>query len=798
MKSSLLTLVCILFGFHSFAQDLLILDKNTNLPISEVSISVPGTPTNRSTDANGKASLNGFPKTGKIWITKENYISLAFAWSDLEQGQFTVYLSTKEVILEDAVISANRWKVNLEDVAEKVRRLDQSSLLIRNPSNMADWIGSSGEVFIQKSQMGGGSPMIRGFSANRLLYAVDGVRMNTAIFRSGNLQNVISIDPFAVENTEIQFGPGSVMYGSDAIGGVMVFETLQPDGTNRLNLISRVSSASSEKTGHVDFSYGSNSLRFLTSISYFDYGDLRMGSRGGQDSYLRPDYVQREGNFDLVKVNDNPLVQKGSGYDQINLMQKVNWKSGKYSNFDVGFHYSTSSNVPRYDRLIEKRNGSLRFAKWDYGPQTWLMGNAKWTYTKTTRLFDQVKIISAYQFFEESRIDRRLNDSRENNRKEEVKAYSVNADLLKYFNDGSFLSYGAEWVLNQVQSSGISKNIETGALFPASARYPNSNWSSLAAYGSYHRRISDLLKFQGALRYNLTKLTADFSENLDFYPLPFTTSSNSHSSLTGNVGLILSPSPSFTISPVLSTGFRAPNVDDIGKIFDSEPGAVLVPNPDLKPEYAYNAELNLNKYFGDNLKLDFTAYYTRLDQAMVRRPFQLDGNSEIVYEGEPSQVLAIQNAAFATIKGIQAGFEYKFSSQLLLVSRYNFQKGIEELDDQTTSPSRHAPPAYGMTRLSFSKPKFGAHLTVQYSAERSFEDLPEEEKSKVFIYATDKNENPFSPSWTIVNLNFNYSIAKNFGLTGGLENIFDKQYRPYSSGIVAPGRNVTLSLKASF
>ena len=120
-------------------------------------------------------------------------------------------------------------------------------------------LGSSGEVFIQKSQMGGGSPMIRGFSTNRILIVVDGVRMNNAIYRSGNLQNVISIDASTIENTEVIFGPGSVIYGSDAVGGVMSFNTILPrlssvdEWEYSGNIMSRLSSANKEKTGHFDF-----------------------------------------------------------------------------------------------------------------------------------------------------------------------------------------------------------------------------------------------------------------------------------------------------------------------------------------------------------------------------------------------------------------------------------------------------------------------------------------------------------------------------------------------------------------
>ncbi len=130
--------------------------------------------------------------------------------------------------LREVVISAARWKQTAEHIPAQVAVVLPRQIAQFQPQTAADLLGISGKVFIQKSQQGGGSPMIRGFATNRLIYSVDGVRMNTAIFRAGNIQNVINLDPFALERTEVVFGPASVMYGSDAIGGVMSFTTLQP------------------------------------------------------------------------------------------------------------------------------------------------------------------------------------------------------------------------------------------------------------------------------------------------------------------------------------------------------------------------------------------------------------------------------------------------------------------------------------------------------------------------------------------------------------------------------------------
>src|SRR5690606_14493688 len=146
------------------------------------------------------------------------------------QGAAGINADTTDRIatLEQVVVSASRWEEDKREVSSRIVTLSQREISLYQPQTAADLLGNSGEVFIQKSQQGGGSPMIRGFATNRLLYSVDGVRMNSAIFRSGNLQNVINLDPFAVDRLEILFGPGSVMYGSDALGGVMHFSTLRP------------------------------------------------------------------------------------------------------------------------------------------------------------------------------------------------------------------------------------------------------------------------------------------------------------------------------------------------------------------------------------------------------------------------------------------------------------------------------------------------------------------------------------------------------------------------------------------
>ena len=239
--------------------------------------------------------------------------------------------------------------------------------------------------------------------------------MNTAIFRGGNIQNVINLDPFAMEHAEVLFGPGSVIYGSDAVGGVMSFNTLTPkfsldeNASISGNAITRYSSANNESTGHLDLNVGWKKWAISTSISAWDYDHLRQGSNG-PDDYLKPFYVKRINEEDMViPLEDGGLRQIPSAYSQLNLMQKVRFKPSQAWDFQYGFHYSETSPYGRYDRHNRIRNGLPRYAEWDYGPQIWMMNNLSITHFAQRGAFDQISIRLAHQHFEESRIDRDLN-----------------------------------------------------------------------------------------------------------------------------------------------------------------------------------------------------------------------------------------------------------------------------------------------------------------------------------------------------------------------------------------------------
>ena len=783
------------------AQQIKVLNKITQEPVYSVAIYNADKSKSIITNYKGEASLDRFSNSELIYFQHLTHVLLILKKEDIDESDI-VYLDSNTQGLEGIVVSASKFEQNKRDIPQKIISFNAEKITFTNPQTSADLLGNTGQVFVQKSQMGGGSPMIRGFSTNRLLITVDGVRMNNAIFRGGNLHNVISIDPFVVQRTEVTLGAGSVIYGSDAVGGVMSFYSQTPQLSYRdsllfkMNAVTRYASANNENTGHLDFNLGYKKWAFLTSFSYTDFDDLKMGKRGPKD-YLRPEFVIRVNGEDQMVQNSDPLVQNYSGYNQINLLQKVRYEATKDLSFDLGLYYTTSSDIPRYDRLIRYRGDNLRSAEWHYGPQKWFMSNLQVTKLSSgSNLYDKIKATLAYQNFQESRADRDFKSSLRNKREEAVDAYSINFDFEKRLNLKTEFFYGVEYVFNKVHSNGQEENIETNTFSKDVSRYPNgASWQSTAVYASLKYKPNVKFVFQSGLRFNHIVSKANFKENNVFLNLPFESSRNKSGALTGIAGITWTPNSVLEWRLNGSSAFRAPNIDDIGKVFDSEPGSVVVPNENLKPEYAYGGELGVKLHF-KNMVLDLSSYYTYLDNALVRRDFTLNGERQIEYDGELSNVQAIQNASKAWIYGFEIGLEAQLARNLKLKSQYSVIGGTEE-EDGVEVPVRHVAPNFGNSHLIWASNNIKVDAFVNYNGEFSFNELAPSEASKDYLYASDANGNPYSPSWYTLNLRTQYHFNDALSLVASVENITDERYRPYSSGITAAGRNFVLSLKYS-
>jgi hemoglobin/transferrin/lactoferrin receptor protein len=715
----------------------------------------------------------------------------------------TVYLVPNAQTENETVVSANKSTEKRKDVAQKIQVIRAAEIQFQQQTSMADVLANSGSVFVQKSQLGGGSPIIRGFETNKVLLVVDGIRMNNAIYRGGHLQNVLTLDQANLDRAEVLFGPGSVIYGSDAIGGVMSFQTKKPVFSTSDQLLVRSAtymrgfSAGAGYAANAQVNVGSKRWASLTSISYSNFGDLRQGknrSAAMGNLGFRPWYVAQVNGQDSMVVNSDSSLQVGSGYTQYDVLQKLSFIQKPGVQHHLNLQLSNSGNIDRYDRLTLMSGTKPKFAEWYYGPQYRLLAAYTLELSNATKFYDNARIILAYQGIEESRIDRRFQKASRNHRIEQLDIYTLNADFMKKWGAHE-LRYGAEAYLNKVNSTAFAEDINTGEQTTIDTRYPDggSSMQGAALYASHTFEVSDKLIINDGIRFSQVGLQAQFIDQT-FFPFPFSAIQQNHLALNGNLGLIYMPQTKLRISLNGSTAFRAPNIDDLTKVFESVPGAVIVPNPTLKAEYAYNAELGLQYQFSKKSTIGVNLYQTYLTNALTVQNGTFNGADSVLYDGQLSQVLMTTNKGRAYVRGFEAFLQAQLTNKLQLSGSYNFTFG-RILTDTIPYPLDHIAPAFGKLSLRYAMlhNKLKLEGLMLYSGWKRLDDYNFVGEDN-FAYATSDG----MPSWYTLNLRANYNLNNQLSIQVACENILDRNYRMFASNISAPGRNFILTLRGNF
>lgn len=696
--------------------------------------------------------------------------------------------------LNEVVISVNKFEQLKREQPNQIQQITNKQISFQNTPNTADLLMNSGNVFVQKSQAGGGSPVLRGFESSRVLLVIDGVRMNNAIYRAGHLQNVLRIDQSMLQSAEVLFGPSSVIYGSDALGGVIHFRSRNPEfSTTKANAYVRYASAVGEKTGHFDVNLGAKRFGSITSITYGSFGDVVQGNNRLEkypDFGKRLFYAERIEGKDTKVANADFNKQIGTAYNQVDFLQKFSFKQSEKVLHMLNFQFSNTSDVPRYDRLTEVANNLPRFAEWYYGPEKRMMF-AYHLGLKNTRIYDNAQVTAAYQDIEESRISRRFNNLNKKSQFENVKVLTFNADFQKALGK-NLVQYGLEMTNNDVKSTATNLNISTNVVSKADTRYPDgkNTMSSFAVYLTDQLKISEKLILNGGLRFNSVKLSAQFIDKT-FFPFPYNEAKQNPSALSGNVGVVYLPSKNTKISGLFSNGFRVPNIDDLVKVFESTAGRLIVPNPDIKPEKTNNYEASIQQKIGSFLIVEGTYFFTQFKNAIVVAPFTLNGESTVTYLGTKSNVVAAQNVREAKINGWNVAIRANLTKNLILNSSLNNTVGV--IQDDKKTPLDHIPPMFGRTGVAYKIEKLQIELFSLYNGWKHIKDYnPDGEDNQQYATADGM------PSWWTLNFRSSYTLSKNLQIQAACENILDKNYRNFASGVSAAGRNFVITLRGGF
>ena len=824
MKYNLFLFFFLVTGF-CFSQKIKIIDKHTGKSIRNVTVYNEESTINLSSDNEGFVDVSVFKKNENILFSHISYEPQKIKKTILQKQKMVVFLNKQSAQLDEIVLSVFKKSEKTNRIAEQIAVVSSKEIQKISPQTSADLLATIPGIKVQKSQFGGGSPVIRGMESNRVLLVVDGVRMNNAIYRKGHLQSSISVAPNMLDKTEVVFGPSSVLYGSDALGGVIHYYTNTPklsvEEEVKSQFFSRFSSVNQEITSHVSAELRFSNWASLTSISFSDFGDLQSGSRRshGFKDWGKVFYYSenRYGNYtENPTVNPRPEVLKNTGYHQTDFLQKFFIPLSKNTELKINLQYSTSSNIPRFDRLIEFKNNSLKFAEWNYGPQNRFLLSSQFLIHPNKKWLESGSITGAYQQIKESRIQRKFGSLDRSFREELVNVFSVNGDFSVSLTQDKkrVLSYGFEFTYNDVTSKSFGKTlvVSNGQIngsssgFKVQSRYPDggSNYLSSSAYIAYRQDLNSKTTLNTGLRFTNTTLHALWLDQT-FIHLPETNVTAVNSAVTATIGYVYRPGKNWQLNSVVSSGFRSPNIDDIGRVREKS-GNISVPNIHVNPEFAYNVEIGLQKYFNDKkFRVGANVYYSLLDNYIQRDfVYNTDGSKkQVQFDGEFGNAITNQNKGTAYVFGYTLSYLGKISSTINSSGFITYTKGRTY---DTKEPMSSIPPLFGRVEINYKKDKIEFGAALKFNSKKNIEDfnitegIDNHDLTPIVdpnaILDSDKYYG--SPSWMTIGLTSNYLLSDTFSIQARLDNIFDEHYIEFASGISAPGRNASISFVANF
>jgi hemoglobin/transferrin/lactoferrin receptor protein len=711
------------------------------------------------------------------------------------------------VSLEEVQILSNVVPDVASDLGLK-RAATLGATAIKNgvpPGNTAELLQSSGQIHVQQSQQGGGSPVLRGFEANRVLLVVDGVRMNNAIYRSGHLHNAITVDPNSLEQIQVILGPNSVRFGSDALGGVVHFQTRRPrfrsnsSESNYSGLFSaQYRTVNNSYNLHAAAEAGGPRWGTVISFSQSEFGDLSMGSwRAHGDSAwgLVPLVATRINGVDSLISNSDPEKQSPTGYSQNDFLYKLRLGIPGGA-IETNFQYSKSSNIPRFDKLNDFSGDSLKWAEWNYGPQARLMAAVTWE--QYLGIPGSLHTTFAFQQISESRIKRLFGSPFRTIQEEQVEVLSMSSiwKSSPFRGDGWKFEAGLDGQLNDVVSTVKAQDpegediIDPGFGGELMTRYPNggSSMSSFGAFTSAKRSLGDRV-FHLGLRYSYSSYDAKFIPT-SALQLPFSEVNSGHGALTGSLAAEIPLCETISSISSLSSGFRHPNIDDAVKVREKG-GYVLVPNDSLKAEYLYSLDESITwRHPSSDFSVSLAGFISLWTDIITPVNSTLNGETTLVVDGTVSIIQRNENSGNAIIRGARIEVYAPIMENMNFSSLINFTKGYILTSN---SPVAHIPPTFGRTALEYSQKKWSIEAYVLYNGAKHIDDYGSGSTDNVQEALEDG-----TPSWWTLNLESHIIFNDHLHAQFGLSNILDMHYKSFASGISAPGRGAYIALHAIF
>ena len=646
--------------------------------------------------------------------------------------------STKTELLKEVIVNSQRISEKNLKTAASVTVLTFKNLKKYQVRTTPEALMNSTGVFIQKSTHGAGSPFVRGLTGNQTLILIDGIRLNNSTFRYGPNQYLNTIDPFSLDRIEVLRGSGSVAYGSDALGGTVQLFTSNPEFTSKTtfnaNALTRFASNDMEKTFHSDFAFGSKNIATKTGLSIRDFGDIVGGDTTGK--------------------------QFPTGYKELAFDFKGKFRLSKNWETTIAHQLVQQKNIPLYYR-IHLENFLIN----EFSSQKRSLSYFKLNGKTDSKLLKSVDLTASLQNTSEQRNTQKKGSDILRVETDKVETFGFSMNVISSISKGWTANSGIEFYQDVVNSERYDQNVLTNSIKKSRGLYPdNSKFQSYAIYSLHHiQKDKWQFNFGGRLNGFKINITDDNLGNVIVEP----------NALVYNLSLAYGLSQNASVYSSFSTGFRSPNIDDMGTLgivdFRYE-----VPKYDLKPEKSYNFEVGY-KLRKDRFAASLALFNTDLADLITRIKVE---NQQI----NGINIYRKENVEKAYIRGFEAEMEYLLSNKIKFYGNlsYAFGKNITK-----NEPVRRIPPMNGKLGIEYRKNTFFIRPEVWFASEQSRLAQGDEDDIRIGKSGT--------KGWITTNI-FTGFDQKNYAINLSIQNINNADYRTHGSGINGVGRSLWLTL----
>lgn len=813
------------------------------------------------TDPSGWFKLNAhWLDTDTFKFQRSNYEWLELPMSQIRAQGYRVYLKRLPgPYWVSPIVQFQAFKRSMLGVAYSAN--SGRGLESLPAGSMGDLLRKTGFAQVQKSNATGGSPVLRGFEGNKVQLVLDGVRMNLGTFSSRAVDHSKFLDVNTFSYMEVVEGPTGILFGPDGMGGMLeVYSPVPkfskevpgnersgtdrgafaydgqygiqaspdmiPDGSEKVprpNPIEfngtaqfRVASASQERTASAQWELGGKNVAWLGNVSGSAFGAIRVGEQGmeapgagplvdgvrmgpgfGRDSF----YVDRQEGRDVLVRNAAPLRIQRSDWSRLHLYQLLRLRNKEKHGADLeqvlSFRYNRISEVSHTDQLaLIRADDSLPvFGEARTLPSELWLGSYRLYWRNENDFFDQFRLLASAQGFNEGVVTRTFQVATEDRDFARVQSYGIRADFWKRVRLISSLDYGVEVNHQRLQSEALIRNSVTGMTAPLQSRFPDggSYLTDFSAFVSGSRPFGNQVKFVGGLRVGRTVMLAQWNEFrlLPFLPEDFRAAQNTASARLALSGRLPG---TLEIQGTISTGYRPPNPNDLGMVRNSVSGQVVAPNIVWEPEYVTMADLEVKPVFWQrkvpDLSLTIRGWAGYYRSFLVQAFDSWEGRDTLDFFGVPSRVSSLRNLQRGWLYGFRVSGSYTLGWGLRI---HALVRGTRGQDLYFDAPAPGVQPVHGVAGIRLRRPRYILSSDVFFSGAKKLDRFSPLDAERL-LFATETG----LPAYWVWNIRGEYGLGIGWLLQFGVENILDRHYRTFGSGISEAGRDFYLGLKVRF